>query len=67
MVAESDVMVMIGKDNNPAFSEKRWLNVVRNKTPGGPRTNPDWRHGNFEVGFRGDIARFESLVKWSSP
>lgn len=62
MVAESDVMVMIGKDNSPALAEKRYLNVVRNKTPGGPRTKPNLRHGVFEVEFKGEVARFNSLA-----
>lgn len=62
MVAESDVMVMIGKDNSPAYAEKRFLNVVRNKTPGGPRTKPNLRHGVFEVEFKGEVARFNSLA-----
>lgn len=62
MVAESDVMVMIGKDNSPALTERRYLNVVRNKTPGGTRTKPNLRHGVFEVEFKGEVARFNSLA-----
>lgn len=62
LVSESDAMVMIGKDNTPGMADRRWLNVVRNKMPGGPRTKPADRHGVFEVEFRGDIARVATLA-----
>lgn len=62
LVAESDAMVMIGKDNTPGMGDQRWLNVVRNKMPGGPRTQPDKRHGVFQVEFVGEKARFNTLA-----
>lgn len=60
--AESDVLVMIGKTNNPAESDRRYMGVVRNKLPGGPRSKPNLRHGQFEVKFDGERARFSSLI-----
>jgi hypothetical protein len=35
---ETDVQIMIGKSHNPAKGDVRYLSVVRNKIPGGPRT-----------------------------
>lgn len=58
--AESDVQIMIGKDANPSFSNQRFLGVVRNKLPGGPRTEPGLRHGQFAVAFNGEIGRFST-------
>lgn len=63
LVAESDAMLMLGKDNSPGLSNRRWVNVVRNKLPGGPRTVPGNRHGVFEVEFDGERARYNTLVK----
>lgn len=60
--AESDVLIMIGKTNNPAESDRRYMGVVRNKLPGGPRSRANLRHGQFEVKFDGERARFSSLV-----
>jgi hypothetical protein len=62
MQADSDVQLMIGKDNNPGYEDMRYFSVVRNKTPGGPRTDPKMRHGKFECAFDGERARFESVT-----
>jgi hypothetical protein len=62
LVAESDAQIMIGKDNAPGMGGRRFINVVRNKLPGGSRTLPSNRHGVFEVGFDGERARYESLA-----
>lgn len=59
---EADVQLMIGKDHNPAYSERRFIGVVKNKLPGGPKTDPKLKHGQFEVGFDGERARFYSLA-----
>jgi hypothetical protein len=60
--AESDVLIMIGKTHNPAEADRRYMGVVRNKLPGGSRTKPGYRHGQFEVRFDSETARFSSLV-----
>jgi Replicative DNA helicase len=60
MQADSDVQLMIGKDNNPGFENTRWISVVRNKTLGDAGTDPALRHGKFEVEFDGERARFRS-------
>jgi hypothetical protein len=62
LVAESDAQIMIGKDNAPGLGGRRFINVVRNKLPGGPRTAPSNRHGVFEVAFDGERARYDSLA-----
>lgn len=60
MQADSDVQLMIGKDNNPGFEDTRWISIVRNKTLGDAGTDPSLRHGKFEVEFDGERARFRS-------
>lgn len=59
---EADVLVMIGKENTPGSGESRWLNVCKNKTPHGPRVNPNLTHGQFEVKIDAERGRYSSLA-----
>jgi len=56
---EADAIIMIGKD--PSVEDKRYISIVKNKLPGGPRSVPAMRHGQFEVGFDETTGRYESL------
>lgn len=58
---ETDVQIMIGKSHNPAKGDVRYLSVVRNKIPGGPRTDPTLKYLRAEVGFDWQTGRFSSL------
>ena len=58
---ESDVQLMIGKSHNPALADKRYISVVRNKLPGGPRTDPTMKYARFECDFDWETGRFESI------
>ncbi len=58
---ESDVQLMLGKSNNPSKGDIRYLSVVRNKMPGGPRTDPALKYMRAEVGFDWQTGRFNSL------
>ena len=58
---ESDVQLMIGKSHNPTKADCRYLSVVRNKLPGGPRTDPKLKYLRSEVGFDWETGRFTSL------
>ena len=58
---ETDVQLMIGKNHNPAKGDIRYISVVRNKIPGGPRTDPTMKYYRGEVGFDWQTGRFRSL------
>ncbi len=58
---ESDVQLMIGKSHNPAKAGVRPISVVRNKLPGGPRTDPKMKYAKFECEFDWETGRFNSL------
>lgn len=58
---ETDVQLMIGKSHNPAKGGSRFISVVRNKMPGGPRTDPTMKYARFECAFDWQTGRFESL------
>lgn len=58
---ETDVQIMIGRSHNPAKSGSRYLSVVRNKIPGGPRTDPTMKYMRAEVGFDWQTGRFTSM------
>jgi replicative DNA helicase len=62
MQAESDALIMIGRDLAPGFTGRRFFKIARNKLPGGPHTSPHLRHGEFEVGFSGETGRFFSVA-----
>lgn len=57
---EGDVLIMMGKTNNPAEADTRYFAIAKNKLPGGARTLPMLRHGQFEVAFYPEISRFAS-------
>lgn len=56
---EADAIIMIGVD--PDVPDRRFLNIVKNKLPGGARSNPALRHGQFEVAFDETTGRYSSL------
>ena len=58
---ESDVQLMIGKSHNPTKAESRYLAVVRNKLPGGPRTDPKLKYLRSEIHFDWETGRFTSM------
>lgn len=59
--SESDVQLMIGKSHNPSKADSRYISVVRNKLPQGPRTDPKLKYARFECGFSWETGRFDSM------
>jgi replicative DNA helicase len=58
---EIDVQLMLGRSNEASDDDKRFLSVVKNKGPYGPRVDPDRAHGKFEVSFDRITGRYKSL------
>lgn len=58
---ESDVQLMIGKSHDPTKGGSRYISVVRNKLPGGSRTDPRLKYARFECGFDWESGRFSSM------
>jgi replicative DNA helicase len=56
---EADAIITIGKDDNPANINTRYIHVPKNKLTGGPRSVESERHGYFEVKIKPEIARYE--------
>jgi replicative DNA helicase len=54
---EADVILMVGSTYE---LDTRYVSVVKNKLPGGPRTKAVERHGKFEVRFDPEKARYAS-------
>lgn len=59
---EADVLLCIGKDHDVTNADKRFLNVCKNKLPGGTRTDPKLSHAQWEIGFDRSTGRYRSLV-----
>jgi hypothetical protein len=58
---EIDVLIMIGKVDDPGLEDRRFLTICKNKKPETGRMERIFRHGHFEVLFDGDKCRYESL------
>ncbi len=56
MQGEADVILMLGKINEPGYENTRFINVPKNKlpTPGDPST----RHGHWEVQLHPETGRY---------
>lgn len=59
--AEADWIVGIGRSNETGTEDIRYINISKNKLLGDQQTDPNLRHGRFEVFMRAQIARYEDL------
>lgn len=55
---EADLIITIGKDNDPANENKRYIHIAKNKLIGGPRSDENERHGYWLVDIKPEIARY---------
>lgn len=59
--AEADWILGIGRSNETGTEDIRYFNISKNKLLGDEQTDPNLRHGRFEVFMRPQIARYEDL------
>lgn len=61
---EADAIIGIGRtfDGDP---DTRYIHVSKNKLDGGPRSIPLERNGKYEVKILPELARYESIAKWT--
>lgn len=59
--AEADWILGIGRSNESGTEDIRFFNISKNKLLGDDQTDPNLRHGRFEVFIRPAIARYEDL------
>jgi hypothetical protein len=59
--AEADWILGIGRSNETGTEDIRYLNISKNKLMGDQGTDPNERHGRYEVFIRPTIARYEDL------
>lgn len=59
--AEADWILGIGRSNETGTDDIRYFNISKNKLLGDEHTDPNLRHGRFEVLMRPQIARYEDL------
>lgn len=59
--AEADWILGIGRSNESGVESIRYFNISKNKLLGDSQTDPNERHGRFEVYIRPMIARYEDL------
>lgn len=59
---EADAIVTIGKVNDPALINSRFIHVPKNKLLGGGKSMEEFRHGYFECLIRPEIARYQDAT-----
>lgn len=59
--AEADWILGIGRSNEVSTDDIRFFNISKNKLLGDNDTDPNERHGRFEVYIRPMISRYEDL------
>lgn len=60
--AEADWILGIGKSNEGGTEDVRFFNISKNKLMGDEQTDPELRHGRFDVWIRPQIARYEDVI-----
>lgn len=60
--AEADWILGIGKSNEGGTEDVRFFNISKNKLMGDENTDPELRHGRFDVWIRPQIARYEDVI-----
>jgi replicative DNA helicase len=56
---EADLLIGMGLD--PTIDDRRWISLLKNKLPGGPKTLPTLKHAKLEVRFNPTTGRFSDL------
>lgn len=59
--AEADWILGIGKVHDVSLQYVRYLHLCKNKLPGDQDTQPELRHGRFEVVIEPEIARYKDI------
>ena len=60
--AEADWILGIGRSNESGTEHVRFFNISKNKLLGDKNTDPELRHGRFDVWIRPQIARYEDIL-----
>lgn len=60
--AEADWILGIGRSNEAGTEDVRYFNISKNKLMGAASTDPELRHGRFDVYIRPNIARYQDIV-----
>lgn len=56
---EADLLVGVGYEHDD--DRTRYVSILKNKLPGGPRTVPSMKHGKFSCNFSPETGRFYNL------
>ena len=62
--AECDWILGIGKSHNDGEEDMRYLNISKNKLMGDSDSNPELKHGRFDVLIKPLVARYEDIIMY---
>lgn len=58
---QGEIDLQIGMGYDMSIPDRRYFSLLKNKLPGGPKTNPALKHARFEVKFNEATGRYEEL------
>jgi replicative DNA helicase len=58
---QGEIDLLIGMGYDPSIENRRWLSILKNKLPGGLKTNPAMKHAKIEVEFDPSTGRYKDL------
>jgi replicative DNA helicase len=58
---QGEIDLFLGMGYDPSVENRRWLSLLKNKLPGGPKTNPLMKHAKIEVQFDPSTGRYTDL------
>jgi replicative DNA helicase len=58
---QGEIDLFLGMGYDITVPNRRWLSLLKNKLPGGPKTVPTMKHGRFEVEFNEATGRYSDL------
>ena len=61
---EADWILGIGKVNDEGMENVRYINIIKNKLVGDEDSDPELRHGFFDVLIEPEIGKYKDRIKW---
>jgi replicative DNA helicase len=58
---QGEVDLLIGMGYDRTVEDRRYMSILKNKLPGGPKTDPRKKHAQFEVLFDPSTGRYKDL------
>lgn len=58
---QGEIDLLLGMGYDPTIDTRRFISLLKNKLPGGPKTNPLLKHARLEVAFEPSTGRYSDI------